>query len=545
MALEIQLISASNSTYFVPASGSEDFVKPKVTVTVQVSGSSAPSASWGGFTEEISTRKLTATGSGVSGNVLTKTFTFQGGANHDYQGARVDTGSILCWSATDATQSVPVYLEYESLNGNIVYQVDDLIDTGSITSVTFSPDKTEFDCLVMYWGLSTPRVEGELKNPVCSDSTWTCTSSSIYESVVDMQVMKYHFSGSVNTGSLTRTTTISFPLSSSQYHYVSNTPLVVNQLGYSRTLWPVWKDTETVVTASSAAMEISRESETVFDETVYAYPDDNSMEINVNRYVESLVECPSLDSILSGSTSFSQSYLPARFVYTISPGAAGSYSFYDDWSYDSDFDPNSTPYQYFSKPITKRYAIGQYLMYTYKNNTASAISGLARILKDGTNMVQVTIPSYSFMTVGYKVDECATWGAGSYSWTENVDADYAIYYLNPYTGWDTFPLEGRGVPSYSYERYSVINPRRNKYDYKIGKEQRYTLHTGLLKDSESLLMDYLTSSPRLYLHDLVNDVVVPVRMDNSEIQKKTFKNQDRTFPSYQFQVVECQQRIRR
>lgn len=324
-------------------------------------------------------------------------------------------------------------------------------------------------------------------------------------------------------------------------------------------LWPIGKDTNVTVNAANTEAQILKGSTVVLEDTFYAKPGESSITVNVNRYVESLLGSPNLDS-LPWSSPLSRVANLSEFHYSDTAGSSASYKFLPSYVANPDIPLNpssssqvpSYPLVCLSRPIgttvsggrvlgTVKYVAGQYVLVTVYNCGSSTVS----LSLGGTSF---NVGAGQVFTAGIKTSCGQTYNVGNsigYGWSGTVEAPYVLYYYNPFGGWDSFPFQGKALPSYSYERYSVINPRRFKYDYKVGKELRYTLNTGLLKDSESVLMDYIASSPSLYLHDIKADKIVRVRGDMDSLEKKTFKNQDRMFPSYEFQVVECQQEIRR
>ena len=130
--------------------------------------------------------------------------------------------------------------------------------------------------------------------------------------------------------------------------------------------------------------------------------------------------------------------------------------------------------------------------------------------------------------------------------------DFAVYYVNKYGGWNSFLFEGLckrtdNLTDYKYNR--VVNNRTNNYEnnrYMVEINPTYQLNTGWLSDEEAarLASDLLPTS-KLYLHNLIDDTIVPAFILDSQAAYKTFETNGRKFVSYTVNIQESQTKIRR
>lgn len=129
--------------------------------------------------------------------------------------------------------------------------------------------------------------------------------------------------------------------------------------------------------------------------------------------------------------------------------------------------------------------------------------------------------------------------------------DYGIYYLNLYGGWDCFLFEGRckrtdNLTVSDYEKTAAANDLSYATTrYMVENQRTWALNTGWLTDSEAeTLAKHLFSSPKVYLHDLDNDEIIPVLITDTAVEYKKFKNSNR-LNKYTVNVKASKIRMRR
>ena len=134
----------------------------------------------------------------------------------------------------------------------------------------------------------------------------------------------------------------------------------------------------------------------------------------------------------------------------------------------------------------------------------------------------------------------------------NYCGDFAIYYVGRKGGWNTFLFEGpcKKVDKLTDHKYNravnntTINFENNKY--RVDINARYELYTGLLTDEEAeIFAKDVISTPKMYLHNLKTNEIIPAVVVDSQAEYKTFKNQGKKFVQYKLTVEESQTKYRR
>lgn len=129
---------------------------------------------------------------------------------------------------------------------------------------------------------------------------------------------------------------------------------------------------------------------------------------------------------------------------------------------------------------------------------------------------------------------------------------YALMYRNAFGGWDTFLLEGAVVPSDGYERRTLtrsvtnVDPStRQLVNYLTELSQRWTMHTGWLRDAEVERLHHLVGSTDVYLYDLGTGDLIPVVLTAGEAVYNTYKTAGRQPVYYELTAERAQGRERR
>lgn len=129
---------------------------------------------------------------------------------------------------------------------------------------------------------------------------------------------------------------------------------------------------------------------------------------------------------------------------------------------------------------------------------------------------------------------------------------YALYYVNAFGGWDSLLVEGnhsevdnltRHTREVDYDNRDVRNRGRQNYVNQISKA--LTLHTSWMSDEESSRMHHLLNSTEVYLYDIAGRRMIPVMLNNTTSEYKTYKSNGCRLVNYAIEVSYANDRIRR
>ena len=130
--------------------------------------------------------------------------------------------------------------------------------------------------------------------------------------------------------------------------------------------------------------------------------------------------------------------------------------------------------------------------------------------------------------------------------------DYGVYYIGRKGGWNAFLFEGPckktdKLTDYKYNKVvnnTTLNFENDKYQVDINPS--YELKTGWLTDEEAAIFARdLISTPKLYLHNLNTNEIMPALITSNTAEYKTFKNNGRQFVQYTVTVEESHTQIRK
>lgn len=224
-----------------------------------------------------------------------------------------------------------------------------------------------------------------------------------------------------------------------------------------------------------------------------------------------------------------------------------------DWTYDEGIWYSG----YLSNPIQKILDPRQYFVFTtnFKSGTPIILSNYRSI-----NNRTITLTTFNSVdnptNIVYKVvhgngNEYILNNTFRYE-VKNTCYRYCIYYLNEKGGWDWLLVDGSDVKNIKYTRDTYRRNYNNNnttdagiINYNTNKDVTYKLTTGYLNDEQSEKMMNLFSSNQIYLHDMVNDVIKSVLIDNNATDLKTFRNQGRQMFTYTLNLYETQDKIRK
>lgn len=129
---------------------------------------------------------------------------------------------------------------------------------------------------------------------------------------------------------------------------------------------------------------------------------------------------------------------------------------------------------------------------------------------------------------------------------------YALYYVNAYGGWDSLLIEGnhaevdnltRFTREVEYDNRDIMN--RGTQNYVNAIKKTVNLHTSWLSDGESARMHNLLNSTEVYLFDIPAGEILPVVIENTSTEYKTYKGNGGKLVNYEINVSVAHDRIRR
>lgn len=244
-------------------------------------------------------------------------------------------------------------------------------------------------------------------------------------------------------------------------------------------------------------------------------------------------------------------------------------TFINDWSYDYDHDVETDGMSF---PINGKIDKRQLLLFTAYN--ASQVKATFHYA-DGTSSFQIipTIITDDY-DPSFNLDFARSEG-GSLSGTAVIDlsnkvdlvsvevnghlyevvdscAKYALYYINAYGGWDSLLIGGLTTETDNVTRhnrehdYDNTNPtNRGRENYLNEIDKTYSINTGWMSEESSLRMHHLLNSTMVYMYDFAKVQMIPVVVNNTTTQYKTFKSNQGQALNYTIEVSVAHSRIRR
>lgn len=306
---------------------------------------------------------------------------------------------------------------------------------------------------------------------------------------------------------------------------------------------PRTSDDESNITYSVSVMN----NETGAYEVVYrgnAVFTDKDPEINITEIVRDYVE----DNIdVSGEAAYTQKIdLTKVMLNTEEEGGnlVASLYYYYDYSFDKDFKLTR------NLPILNYFDVRQNIFLSFLNlpgetNLIRISTGgrLLRLTFDTPGIFHHKLPHYDGNIIVNAPDKRTVLTS------KNTCAKYAIYYLNPLGGWDQLLIEGKVVKTIKLENKSYkrnfdnnTNEFENKH-YLKNLTTSYKLTTGYLTDAQSKLMPNLIETTKAYLFELDTNKYIPVLINTTSVDIKTYRNQGRKLFTYTIEVQESQNKF--
>ena len=335
---------------------------------------------------------------------------------------------------------------------------------------------------------------------------------------------------------------------------------------------PIWKDY--FVNLGSVASQYFRlrvGGNTIYQGRAYRATSSGNLYVRINDicadYMAQAV--PALNTTSAVSAQFPMSFVVQKSSNGSSWTNVETVDFNDDWTYDTNFDPSTMGMSF---PITGRVDIRQRIVQTRFTSTglnATADYGGGTTQTIALNVLtstdlsafwnalayygkgRVEFDCDTYKTYGGKTLKSVTIGLTTYTVTTKC-VKYALYYKNPFGGYDSLLIEGNARKRRSIERdtftadYNNARRTREEWDFQNENTETWALHTGLLTDEESARMPYLLESPDIYFVYLDSpSVYIPAVIATDSYDIQTFKSNGRTMTDYGFDVRIAQKQYRR
>lgn len=329
---------------------------------------------------------------------------------------------------------------------------------------------------------------------------------------------------------------------------------------YDTTIAPIWMDTEYVWgSQESTVFTISVEvpyfiphlgvqylEEIIYKGKAWRKPDDDRIKVMVNKICQNYF----VDSYLPLNTAVAVEGGYRKFLLRTEGGLLlHTYYFVNDWSY------KTLRLGLKTDPIIPNIVEGQRLFFSAFAHDEQLGYEWGMSYSDGTpdynnleyvknNIRTVIVPPAR--TRGVKTFR---YGNKSYSAIPACSARYVLYYLNPYGGWDWFPVMGSvkrvdNLTPYSYTRnYNNTTLDFGKTRYLSEINIKYTMNTGWLSQAQADRMWELQESNSVYMHDLKTDEIRPMVITDTQVEHKQ-KNRSQKIIQYTINIEESQTRER-
>lgn len=164
-------------------------------------------------------------------------------------------------------------------------------------------------------------------------------------------------------------------------------------------------------------------------------------------------------------------------------------------------------------------------------------------------MANITVPSgvstYVVDAIHYVGEKIVISGKTYYD--VNYCGDAALYYLSKKGGWDAFLIEGlvKRTDKYTqqdyYKAYDNTTIEFGRRRFLTDIKRTWELNTGWLSDEEATrLAENVFPSTQVYLHLLDDDEILPVVITDTQVEHKTYENQNNQLVSYKINVEASQ-----
>ena len=299
----------------------------------------------------------------------------------------------------------------------------------------------------------------------------------------------------------------------------------------------IWKDVEfDFGNQNPVSYSIWMGDEMIYSGKSYMRPGQGSNKILVNKIVQDYLVQPQLDLdavswYINGKEFTLRNADGSRISHT--------YRFINDWSYSDDFKTGNLSHPILNKQRAVRgqmypfsiYGAGEQVSIEYGVTYMDGfVDEFGREIEDWWSTEYITngVSTDFFRVARRDVEwiESVTVGDDTYYPEEPCAIPYVIYYVNPWGGFDWFPVTGKVTIKDSLTQYSYTKNYNNtklgfgNSRYLTSIERNYEVNTGWMTQAESERMWYLLESNVVYLHDIKADKIYPVLIKDTEVEHK-------------------------
>lgn len=335
---------------------------------------------------------------------------------------------------------------------------------------------------------------------------------------------------------------------------------------------PIWKDHFSNLGAyASRYFRIRVGTTTIYSGRAYRAAASGNLYVRINDIcADYMAQVPAAVPLANQSrVSFPISFTVQQSSNGTSWSTVETVSFNDDWSYDLTFDPSTAGMSF---PITgridprmvlfqTRYASGA-VTATLRYGTTTATQSAAMIPSTSADSFRnalnhagagaVTLNLAHYATSGGKALTSVTIGLTTYNVAKGC-ARFAVYYKNPFGGYDHLLIEGGATRARSVQRGEFVADYDNRtteiregWTFENEITESWTLNTGLLTLEESARMPYLLDSPDVFFCDLENpSVFIPVTIATDSYNVESYNVKGSRMKNFSFQVRVSQNTYRR
>jgi len=311
-------------------------------------------------------------------------------------------------------------------------------------------------------------------------------------------------------------------------------------------LFHIYKDSATL------RIEDIELNQIIYNGKVYKYPNAYAIEVDISTIVQNYLNTDiySIDSDKNVTHQYIKNYeLVRRFNIYIDDDAPITQWFAYNWNeYPTHQD------QYIANnPISTIAYYGQLLFFNINSiNLSSSVNiylnstALGSYVSDTSQMVMLNVGNIA-ANEGDTINFDSNIGNVKYNYS-NCSPDWVVYYINTTGGMDTLPLFGKMVVSDNLDRNEITRNFRtgtNQFGRVITNtvtSQRYEANTGWIEENKVPILSELFTSPKIYLHNIWKNDIIPVILTNKSFEYKTFENTKSlinyslSFDSSQFEI---------
>lgn len=268
----------------------------------------------------------------------------------------------------------------------------------------------------------------------------------------------------------------------------------------------------------------------IYSGRAYKLEGENAIIFNINNICENYLKS---DIDLEGisTTGFSIQNVPyysRNFMLTKDSvgDVLGNYRFFNSWSYEPITKrPVANSAYFISDPIDFLVDDRQYFMASFYGDNGTISYQL------NTDSGSTSFSGWQMKTVinGNLFPGTLTVNGQNYT-VKRTCAEYVIYYVNSWGGWDSLLVRGNSKRDDSLKHYSTIRysnnqtPKYRKETYTVEIQPSYTFHTANLTDEQSRKMKNLLESRQVYIMDLNNRTFIPVVITNKNCEEMKYRN---------------------